>query len=193
MFRAYVEITDDRVLKNIRETLAEAPSLASEALTVTRDEITKFLTEDLFTYAPGPPRYPIRWAPSRHPADRNKRANTRFGYYSRQKAAFFATDGFGRGIPARRNKPAKVNLAWRVEAVSLRAGEALLKVSNTADHFPFVIGDPSRPSWQQQFHVDTGWLTPDEVRETLDQASEDATAVLHREWIRVVRESIYGE
>ncbi|KKK65619.1 hypothetical protein LCGC14_2972340, partial [marine sediment metagenome] len=51
---------------------------------------------------PGPVARPIQWTPA---AIQDKPPNVNFGgqrYYSKQKAAFFATDGFGGGIPSTR-------------------------------------------------------------------------------------------
>lgn len=82
---------------------------------------------------PGSPRYPIRWTTER------------------QRKAFFATDGFGRGIPTRRS--GEIKGAWKVEFIPDSRG-GMLVLSNEHPAARFVQGFD-----QQGFHADTGWVT----------------------------------
>jgi len=108
---------------------------------------------------PGKPKYPIRWTSER------------------QRKAFFATDGFGRGIPTRRTHA--LSQGWRVfvdieqvnriEAFTAdlltfltrivggtppiaRAPDVIIQVDNPVHYEQYVTG-----IHQQGFHQDTGW------------------------------------
>lgn len=116
-------------------------------------------------WQPGKPKYPIRWTSER------------------QRRAYFATKGFGRGIPTRRtgalSKGWDVNVdvdqvsrieAYRAALVKFLADftgkttaptppppAVLVEVSNPVDYEQYVTG-----LHQQGFHKDTGWhYTPD--------------------------------
>ena len=80
---------------------------------------------------PGKPHYPIRWTSER------------------QRRAFFASNGFGRGIPTQRTNE-MVN-AWDVRFTLTNDGGELA-LTNDTDYWSFVVGDD-----QQGFHKDTGW------------------------------------
>lgn len=98
---------------------------------------------------PGSPVYPIEWTPSSHPEDAGKKPNTSFGYYSRQKSAFFASNAFGKGIPFHRS--GDMAGAWDVRT-RRRAHDVVLELTNDSPEFPFVEGE-----WQQKFNANTGW------------------------------------
>lgn len=146
---------------------------------------------------PGSPNYPIRWTPA---ANQNRPPNTRWGYYSRQKAAFFATDGFGRGIPTRRT--GAVSQAWsitvnyeqinRVQAFAanllqflarLRVVQppepppaaVLIDVHNPVSYERYVTGYD-----QQGFHQDTGWIYAPTVIET---GFKEAEGIVSGDWL----------
>lgn len=67
----------------------------------------------------------------------------------KQMRAFFATNGFGGGIPTRRT--GALIRAWRVlTKFSVDGGEIIAE--NTSPHADFVQGDRA-----QMMHLDTGW------------------------------------
>jgi hypothetical protein len=122
---------------------------------------------------PGPPKYPIRWTTER------------------QRRAFFATNGFGRGIPTKRTHA--ISQAWQVtinvEQITrfqvftnnLIAFLARFKVSDApTPPLPTVIVDVSNPvsytryvegENQQGYHKNTGWLyAPDVINTGFQQA-----------------------
>jgi hypothetical protein len=132
---------------------------------------TQFLAQ--LQQEPGSPKYPIRW-PS-----------------ERQRRAFFATDGFGRGIPTKRSHA--LSQAWQaivnVEQItrfqvftnSLIAFLAQFKITEApTPPPPTIIVDVSNPvsyeryvegENQQGFHKDTGWLyAPDVINTGFQQA-----------------------
>ena len=109
---------------------------------------------------PPRPKRPIEWTPSRRSEDAKKKPNTRWGYYSRQKAAFYATRGFGRGIPTQRT--GAYNKGWQTRG-QYRENIGVVTIENVAERIsplsqgeyryaPYVAG-----AWQQEFHAITGW------------------------------------
>lgn len=102
------------------------------------NESSPVLLEDL-RYQPGGPRYPIDWTSDK------------------QRKAFFATDGFGRGIPSvRSGKTARAWYAW-----FRRSGDRFeMTIANSSPHARFLYGDirpRGGPDPQQRFHRITGW------------------------------------
>lgn len=76
----------------------------------------------------------------------------------KQGRAFFATDGFGRGIPTKRTGMTMRGFtAVRESTSSGNISEHKVIARNTTRYAPFVIGDPRRPNWQQAFHKRRGW------------------------------------
>jgi hypothetical protein len=86
---------------------------------------------------PGPPRYPIRWSSER------------------QRKAYFASRGFGRGIPSRRT--GEIVGAWQGEFVATSDGGTLALI-NRNPAVQFLQG-----ARVQGFHLDTGWVQIDDV------------------------------
>lgn len=123
---------------------------------------------------PGKPKYPIRWTTLR------------------QKRAFFASDGFGRGIPTKRTH--KLSQSWdvtvNIQQISLFENYRValitfltkfgigtaptppppsiwVSVSNPVDYERFVTGTD-----QQGFHHDTGWYQSPQVIDSAFQQLE---------------------
>lgn len=104
------------------------------------------------TIIPGAPVYPIRWKSQK------------------QRRAFFASNGFGRGIPSVRN----YNLVkgWRVVYIRTDAG-GLVSMTNPVDYMRFVQGDDAQP-----FHLDTGWVQRGDVQnDFIRETGQQVTAV----------------
>lgn len=91
----------------------------------------------------------------------------------RQRKAFFASDGFGRGIPARRGSPPAVTAGWGAEFIATEDG-GIVALTNTVPHMKYVQGDRAQP-----FHLDTGWVQLDDVRE---DAFREMEGVAVQEW-----------
>jgi hypothetical protein len=85
--------------------------------------------------APGAVHYPIQWTSER------------------QRLAFFATDGFGHGIPYTRSD--EMIKDWHVRG-DYHGGLTDISVYNDAPQAQYVYGDESGLH-QQQFHLNTGW------------------------------------
>lgn len=93
-----------------------------------------------------------------------------------QRMAFFASGGFGKGIPYQRS--GALADGWTID-VTTEGGIFTIKIRNPAPGAKFVYGslakNPAaarRP--QQQFHRDTGWpLAVDIIRPMIDDMLED--------------------
>ncbi len=74
----------------------------------------------------------------------------------KQRRAFFATNGFGRGIPYKRT--GKLNKSWEVFLVDAPGGIAV-RLSNTTPYAQFVVGrvKPRGKDPMQVMHKITGW------------------------------------
>lgn len=96
---------------------------------------------ELATY-PGPVKYPIQWKSEK------------------QRKAFFATDGFGSGIPYRRT--GHLGRSWDIAVSRTSSGDSRIEIDNRATYAKFVIGtlssNPQRYQLPiQPFHRNTGW------------------------------------
>jgi hypothetical protein len=125
-----------------------------------RQRITKLAEDTIRELArPAPPvKRPIQWKTQK------------------QRRAFFATDGFGKGIPTRRTN--SLNRGWKSEELSdFREGFfTIYNDATTRDYFTgelvfyeqFVQGE-----FQQPFHRNTGWvLSQDTLADSLVKAED---------------------
>lgn len=92
------------------------------------------IVRELSKYPPKP-KYPLRWQSAR------------------QRRAFFASNGFGKGIPYQRT--GNLGKSWQVSSKALGEGMSIT-TENTAPYAQYVVG-----SFQQTFHADTGWVKAD--------------------------------
>lgn len=99
---------------------------------------------------PGPPIHPIRWT------------------NDRQRRAYFASKGFGRGIPSRRGSPPAVLEGWEAVFVPTDDG-GILALINEVPHVDFVQGFRA-----QGFHKDTGYVQLDDVVDDFFREAEDS-------------------
>lgn len=141
-------------------------------LTVFPETFNKFVRKDLVPFAqnevtkrlrrePGAVVYPIQWTSEK------------------QRLAFFATDGFGHGIPYQRT--GQIEHDWHVIG-DYRAGFAGLTVFNENPAALYIYGD-EYGRHQQQFHVNTGWPTfRDQLVEISLAANDRAAAALPFVW-----------
>lgn len=101
-------------------------------------ETGDYLLAELRQY-PGPVKYPILWKSER------------------QRRAFFASNGFGRGIPTQRTNALRDG--WKLVTETGSEG-ARLMVTNLTDYEQYVTGND-----QQPFHTRTGWNRSEEIIE----------------------------
>jgi hypothetical protein len=147
-----------------------APDLFRRKVPSAARRVTRFAKSELKALTPEPAKHPIRWTPAKQ---QNRPPNTRFGYYSKQKAAYFATNGFGRGIPSPRTGTLKESWEVRTRIESDASGE--FTIENSAPAARYVIGKD-----QQRFHAITGWpnITDATFRNIEDRIAEFASEEL---------------
>lgn len=107
-----------------------------EELETTHDEIEPYVIQDL-EVIPGSVVYPIAWTSER------------------QRRAYFATKGFGHGIPYQRT--GRLALAWEF---TVEGNGVVIRNRNPAS--PFVYGSlalSNQGAFKQQMHENTGWQT----------------------------------
>lgn len=151
MIRVQVTVPKD-VLRAIRGTAARAPRTMLAIYRKRMEPVNRRYIGRL-KHTPGSPQYPIRWKSER------------------QRRAFFATNGFGRGIPSQRT--GKVSDGWRVRQSS-HPFQGTTTVSNDVPYAVFVYGSISAPNnWQQPFHQDTGWPNATEIVVEWSEVAED--------------------
>lgn len=69
----------------------------------------------------------------------------------KQRKAFFASNGFGRGIPTQRT--GALPAAWSLSFEYTAGGITIATFSNPTPYLEFVQG-----TWQQPMHINTGWI-----------------------------------
>lgn len=135
MLRMDVTVDTD-VLDAISEAAQESPRRMNRAYKRRIKRLRQQLLDELREY-PGPVKYPFRWKSER------------------QRRAFFASNGFGNGIPYVRTNTLKDG--WVTHIRDQKDG-AVFEVENKADYAGFVVGD-----WQQPGHLATGWNSAGEI------------------------------
>ena len=126
-------------------------------------------------YVPGSVAKPVEWTPA---AVQNKPANVNYGgnrYYSKQKAAYFATDGFGGGIPSTRTDAIANSWQTVIDLQTLTAGYI-----NNHPATKFLLG-----TFQQRFHANTGWRREDLIALEI-MASPVLNDILVDGWLSIV-------
>lgn len=135
MYRAEI-IVDTDVLDAYHDLLARFPSVLKIAFDRNTRQIRRQLLVELRRPIP-PVKYPVQWTSER------------------QRRAFFATDGFGRGIPTQRT--GKLQAGWQV-SYDAKHYDGAITVKNTVPYERYVTG------YQQQgFHKATGWYNTDDI------------------------------
>lgn len=114
----------------LREELHKAPALVKGGIQRLANQ-SRQRTLNRLIEEPGAVKRPIRWKSEK------------------QRKAFFATDGFGRGIPTKRT--GALQAGWEVE-INLTDEGGEISLGNTTSYARFVQGDDAQP-----FHLDTGW------------------------------------
>jgi hypothetical protein len=143
MFRFQLTL-DLGIIQGVRQTIKQAPTLMEKRFKAVSDEVQAGVISELKALEPGPAKHPIQWT-----SEKQRR------YVMRKLRK--------RGqIPYRRSG-ALVN-AWRSRRYTTKAG-GFITVTNDSSIYPFVMGDPDRADWQQQFHINTGWPTPARIQE----------------------------
>lgn len=125
-------------LDNVRDFMVAYPGYIEDAAQTVFARYQGKLLDEL-KHAPAKPKYPIEWQSEK------------------QRRAFFATNGFGGGIPYKRT--GKLTRSWY--AWVRRDGNRIdLTVANNAPYAPFVVGDIQpgrRKDPMQRMHKASGW------------------------------------
>lgn len=135
----------ERLLRAVERNIAQAPSRFRNAMRGEGGRLANRAVSKL-SREPGPPIYPIRWASLR------------------QRRAYFATRGFGRGIPSRRSGALLRN--WSADFFGDSEG-GVVTLSNPVPWMRYVQGDRPQP-----FHLDTGYV---QVSEVVDDFYQEAS------------------
>lgn len=128
--------TDFRFAKDLKAGYLKAPALMKTGITRTGKRIGALMVKEL-RVQPARPKYKIRWQSER------------------QRRAFFASDGFGKGIPYRRTD--KLMKGWKVEIEPIQSGAGLILI-NRVPSAEFVQG-----SRMQRMHKASGYVPSKKV------------------------------
>lgn len=140
-----------RALKKIERNFATAKRNFERALQGKAGQLANRALARIKT-EPGAPRYPIQWTSPR------------------QRMAFFASNGFGRGIPTQRS--GNLLAGWEV-AVHRSQGHSEVTLENLVSYMTFVQGFTV-----QGFHLDTGYVQMGDVQdEFITEAGENASLI----------------
>ena len=140
----------DQFLKQWQINIQHLPDSLHNALQGKEGKMANEALRKL-TILPGPPVYPIRWKSQK------------------QRRAFFASNGFGRGIPSRRK--GTLLLGWKVRYKRTSEG-GVISLINDVPYMRYVQGDDAQP-----FHLDTGWVQREDVlNDFLKEAGDTVTA-----------------
>lgn len=150
-------------LAQLQVNILNLPQAMANAMQGQQGKLANRVLQRLTTI-PGPPVYPIRWKSER------------------QRRAFFASKGFGKGIPTRRTYA--IVKGWHVVYLPTQTGGAVSLI-NEVPGMQYVQGDNVQP-----FHLDTGWVQRgDVVDDFIRETSEQVTAT----WFDVAEAAIVEE
>jgi hypothetical protein len=167
MFKHYLSIPPD-MFKTFRELPVRAKRNFNREIRDVVQPNAQKQADGLFT-APGPVRLPFQFG-----TDRSRRA-------------FFATNGFGRGIPTRRT--GAILKAWAIE-ITRRGQTTFILLTNTDPKARYVYG---LPPIQRQIpgHARTGWGKDNKVAFSLLQ--EYVIGELVKAWRKSVTDAVKGK
>lgn len=140
MFKASVEVKDPGLIQAHIQILEKAPEVARVLIDRTvNKERDRLLAQ--FRREPGPSASPVQWESDK------------------QRKAFFASDGFGHGIPyRRRSAPNRMVDQWRLIVVYQPGRLTSIMLENNDPARRFVTGHD-----QQKFHLVTGWYQEEPI------------------------------
>lgn len=155
MIRAEVRVDDD-VLDAIADTAKQSPKLMHTAM---RRNMRRLATRLLKPLKKEPPvwRGKRRWKSEK------------------QRRAYFATNGFGAGIPYVRTHG--LVRAWRVEFKNNTPASGVITLVNDTHAAQFVQGDFAQP-----MHLDSGWP---QAAPVVAKGREDVNEVAIQTWFTV--------
>ena len=146
MIRLVLIEDSQRQLRTLRRNIQQLEQKLNNAILGQKGRLANRALSKL-TREPGPPIYPLRWASEK------------------QRRAFFASKGFGRGIPAKRTGTLLDN--WDVLYTWSSEG-GVISLSNPVDYMRYVQGGQAQP-----FHLDTGYVQVADVVDDFYAETED--------------------
>lgn len=149
-------IIDNDILDAVAETAEKAPKLMQTALRRNVRRIASRIVQ------------PLRKRPPKWKGKRRWQSD-------RQRRAYFATNGFGAGIPYQ--PTGRLTKGWDVEYVGRDAYNGEFAIVNPVKYAPFVQGD-----WAQKMHLDSGWP---QLAPLVAKAREDINEVAIQTWFTV--------
>lgn len=135
------------------DLLDKSPAILSEVVLDVASENEAAILDDL-SFVPGPVSRPVEWETPR------------------QMRAFFATDGFGGGIPHRRK--AQKPMGWEVQ-LETRGAITTIGIQNIWNAARYVFGNliGAPKGDQQKMHHNTGWqLAAPKVTRWFDELND---------------------
>jgi hypothetical protein len=133
---------DKTTIRAIRTAARQLPKLVKPAVRKKILPWARRRVKRALGTPPGPVVYPIEWTSEK------------------QRRAFFATDGFGAGIPYERTNT--LVEGWEVLFDATDDGFGDITVTNDDDAVDFVQGQR-----QQKFHQNTGWKNASDVLQVI--------------------------
>jgi len=131
MYKLYAP-PNPRFLSAFRDLYPRAQKQFRVELQTTVKPVLQKQVDATFGSDPGPVKYKIKWETEK------------------QRQAFFASDGFGNGIPYKRTR--QLEDSWVIE-VSTQMRTDLITLRNPKSYAKYVYPG----SRQQKFHRNTGW------------------------------------
>lgn len=150
MFSVALQVTDNGLIDAYKALLSSDEATQAFIQRSTTNDVNR-TAEDMLRVLrtePGPVKYPIRWTSVK------------------QRKAFFASNGFGRGIPAVRSH--ELANGWKYRVIYTPGQLAEVEVENPAPYEQFVTGRN-----QQAFHAITGWNLNEMVFEDYSRKMAD--------------------
>lgn len=135
MYRERIVVPDDILQALVQKARDYPEQVKTRFPAAMRDTLDQTLNR--LRVEPSPPSYPYRWASER------------------QRRAFFATNGFGRGIPTKRTGALLRGWDARIEPTP---DGAQAVIDNNTPYTRFVQGEQQQPG-----HIATGWVAADDV------------------------------
>lgn len=137
---------DDDIFEALSEQMQRTPNQLRRELRRQAQRFNRRVLKEL-KKPPPPVVYPIEWASDK------------------QRKAFFASNGFGAGIPTQRT--GKLQDSWQA-SYSESNGIFTNTIENTDPKAEFVIGENMQP-----FHINTGWEYAPDVLEPAEKQYQD--------------------
>jgi hypothetical protein len=150
-------VLETDVIKAVQSAAANSPRAVNTLINKSIRGDVEWRILPRLRQQPGEPVEPIQWATEL------------------QRIAFFASDGFGRGIGA--DRTGQLAQSWRLNWDIARG---IASVENTAPYAKYVYYPR-----QQPFHRNTGWMGRREIEDIVLEESERASDAIVEGWFSI--------